>query len=221
MKEKIIHQLFFKIEKDMSDYPLFIENQKRWIQWCNTNGYEYKFHTESNIDKYLINDELRLFYISLRNDWLRIDFIRYLIINQDGGIYIDLDIHLSPQGESIFTEYLDTRDILVALDPLNRYCNCLFGFPQGSIQGLVDFAIKQTNEKSSMEVYKVRKGRYLFHSTGTLMFAKWCRLMKIEKCNSLNELIINNWTGSWSETLVNKNISKAWENKKKRGQFGY
>lgn len=217
MKEKIIHQLFFKIEKDMSDYPLFIENQKKWIKWCNTNGYEYKFHTESNIDKYLINDELRLFYISLRFDWLRIDFIRYLIINQDGGLYIDLDIHLSPQGESFFLDYLNSRDVVVCLDFKNNYCNCLFGFPQGSIQSLIDFAIKQTNEKSSMPIYNIRKGRYLTNSTGTGMFAKWCRLMKIDKCNYLTELLINHWSGSWTETLVNKNLARAWEKKKRSG----
>ena len=192
----------------MSDYPLFIENQNKWIEWCNKNGYEYKFHTETNIDKYLINDELRDFYTSLRNDWLRVDFIRYLIINQEGGIYIDLDIHLNTKGDEAFSNYLDNRDILVSLDLKNKFCNCLFGFPKGSIQSLIDFAIKQTKEKSNIEIYNVWKGRYLLHSTGASMFAKWCRSKKIEKCNILNDYIINGWTGTWVESLVNKKVSK-------------
>jgi len=142
--------------------------------------------------------------------------MRYLIVNQEGGLYVDLDICLNSEGEKYFDEYLSNRDEVYGIDKNNKFCNCMFGFSKGSLDNLIDFAIKQTEEKSKMPIYEVYKGRYLLYSTGSHMFRKWCTINKKKKCEILPKYLINSWTSSWLKTIVSKKTYNLHERKKKK-----
>ena len=89
----IIHQIFLDIGKGpLSNFPSWIENTK--VTRRLNPGYSYQLWddrlTNLFIDTYypqyktLINDFPHKFYL--------IDFVRYLILDHYGGIYLDLDV---------------------------------------------------------------------------------------------------------------------------------
>ena len=73
---------------------LFINCQKKVINFCEKNNYEYylwdKYKCDHLIRKY---QEFYDLYNSVKYDIMRVDIIRFLILYEFGGLYIDLDCY--------------------------------------------------------------------------------------------------------------------------------
>ena len=102
----IIHQIFGLLGDTILP-PLFIEQQAKVKEWCIINQYEYKLwgidHCNELIEKYPIYKD---FYNSVKYKIMKVDIIRWLILYDNGGCYLDMDI--APVIESV-----DINDRLV------------------------------------------------------------------------------------------------------------
>ena len=202
MIQKIIHQMFLgETGEKIKDFPLYLQNSKKWRNWANKNGYIYKFYTAKDIEPYLDAD-VKKFYNGLRYKWQRIDFSRYLVLNRDGGIYIDLDIAPTKYGEQHFNNYVENNNYL-----LNKWYNgkngkwelnnALMGFPKGTLGGLINYSISETHAKADLEIYKKWKVRFMLHTTGVRMFKRWCKMNKLTYSEDIHKYVKDHCTASW------------------------
>lgn len=202
MIPKIIHQMFLgETGENIKDFPLYLNNSKKWKNWCKRNGYRYKFYTAKDVEPYLSGD-IKKFYNSLRHKWQRIDFSRYLVLEKEGGIYIDLDISLTNYGDKHFRNYVDSRDYILNKwqDPKTEKWelnNALMGFPKGVLMGLINYSIDETLAKSKLDIYKKWKIRYMLHTTGVRMFKRWCKMNKLTYSEDIHKYVKDHCTTSW------------------------
>ena len=82
-----IFQVWFKIDKDLEECEWAFKNQKSWKDYAKKNGFNYNLITDSNVDLY-VPSNLREFFDELKTTFHKIDFIRYIVLNQEGGVSI-------------------------------------------------------------------------------------------------------------------------------------
>ena len=198
MIRKLIIQIFLKVEKNLHEFPLFEKNKMCWQIYANNNGFDYLFIDDLNYDSYLGNNAE--FYNSLEFTWQKIDMLRYLAINQVGGIYIDLDI--SPKVDININELLDQPNILNKwYNPkTEKYeiTNSIMGFEKGSLESLISYCKMETNRCRAIPCYKVRKIRYMLHTTGVRAFKRWCKLEKIGFTHTIHSYITDHCASTWT-----------------------
>ena len=187
--------------ENIKDFPLYLNNSQKWKNWCKRNGYRYKFYTAKDVEPYLSGD-IKFFYNSLRYKWQRIDFSRYLVLEKEGGIYIDLDISLTNYGDKHFRNYVDSQDYILNKwqDPKTgkwELNNALMGFPKGVLMGLINYSIDETLAKSKLDIYKKWKIRYMLHTTGARMFKRWCKMNKLTYSEDIHKYVKDHCTNSW------------------------
>ena len=91
----IIHQIYgvFRDGKPLSDFPLFVDSKKAWTNVAKKAGYRYKLWNDDMCTK-LINKypEFKKMYNSVREPVMRADIMRFLILYDEGGMYVDMDV---------------------------------------------------------------------------------------------------------------------------------
>lgn len=96
MIEKIIHQTWKT--SDLSTYNehgIGVKSQESFKKFFP--NYEYRFWTDADIDKYIEGKGgwVKDAFDSMNRNIKRMDFFRYLIIEEFGGIYADVDFVMS------------------------------------------------------------------------------------------------------------------------------
>ena len=117
-------------------------------------------------DKYLHYVDL---WNTFRYDIQKCDFIRYLILYEFGGWYVDCDVYpiqnldsLS-QYQEIFTTWNDDKKKL----PYNAVMGC--SVKNQLFLNIMITCEKRTYEKQQMDIYHNWKGRLVFQTTGHFM----------------------------------------------------
>tara|TARA_R100001594_G_C4002738_1_gene255156 strand:- start:132 stop:818 length:687 start_codon:yes stop_codon:yes gene_type:complete len=93
MIPKIIHQSWKST--DLSSYGnIATKSQESWLFFHG--DFEYKFWTDNDIEKYISQqpEDIISIFESLDKNIKKMDFFRYLILYEFGGIYSDLDFVL-------------------------------------------------------------------------------------------------------------------------------
>ena len=94
------HQIFFNIGKgELHEIPAFYDCYKKNKAYCKKHNIKYKLWSRKQVDALLDkpkNKEYKKLYKAFDQDIMRIDFGRYLILWNFGGIYVDLDIFAIP-----------------------------------------------------------------------------------------------------------------------------
>ena len=189
--------LHMKLTSSMNDHPIFQTNRLLWRQYAEQKGFRYIFLNDDNIAEYL--GEYRDFYYSMRYNWNRIDFLRYLVLNKIGGIYIDLDIEPNfgvdlfelSQQKLILNKWYDIKKKEWELT------NSIIGCRPGFLTELIKFSISQYKKKEIMDVYKTRKIRFMLHTTGVRMFKKWCKINGYTYTPEITDYITDGCTATW------------------------
>ncbi len=172
MIPKIIHQVFWKFtDKDLHEIPSFkrcVNETKEFCSEGGEHGYEYKMWglkecEELICDKYLHFVDL---WNSFRYPIQRCDFIRYLILYEYGGWYVDCDVFpiqdlssLSDRDE-IFTTWDDDKKRL----PYNAVLASSVKNPL--FLNIMITCERRTYEKQQMDIYDKWKARLVFQTTG-------------------------------------------------------
>lgn len=175
MIPKILHQVFLGFDTpNISDIPIYSKCQKQTKKCLKTYGkWKYKLWTDQQCENLVENYYPE--FIQLWNDFtqpiMKADFIRYLILHHEGGIYLDLDIYpiknfnsLLNKSEIFTTWHNDTRKLPYNALLGSRKNNPLF------------MEIAHHSKKSFYEKSKTLppswKGRLVFHSTGHYMLKR-------------------------------------------------
>jgi len=198
MIQKIIIQIFLKVEKHLHEFPLFETNQKLWATYSRDWGFKYVFINDLNYEQYL--GEYAEFYNNLEFVWQKIDFLRYLVVNKLGGIYIDLDIE--PGVNADLYDLLDMKYIINKWqDPKTgkwEVTNSILGAGIGDLTPLIKYAIGETERCRNIPCYKVRKIRFMLHTTGVRAFKRWCKLERISYTPTIHRYIYDHCASTWT-----------------------
>jgi len=183
-----IHQIFGLLG-DTEMPELFVNCQKKVIEWCDKNDYSYRFWDakccERLIKKY---PEFKDMYDNARHKIMKVDIIRFIILHYYGGMYLDLDVEPNDIR-------LKNYDFACASCIINKNTKkgdkiknkpyeieILQSCPCNPIlTEFLRYAKTQIEEKNKMEIYNDWKVRYVLHTTGPLSF---CRFMKDKKVDT-------------------------------------
>ena len=198
MVHKLIIQIFLKVEKNLNEFPLFEKNKLEWQKYCNDWGFKYIFIDDNNYVDYL--GEHVEFYNNLEFIWMKIDFLRYLVINKLGGIYIDLDIE--PKHDADLYDLLDMKYIINKWqDPKTlkwEVTNSILGAMEGDLTPLIEYVKNETERCRKIPCYKIRKIRFMLHTVGVRAFKRWCRIKKISYTQTIKNYTIDHMASSWT-----------------------
>ena len=192
-----IIQIFLGEEEDIEDYPNFQANKVFWQDYCKQYDLKYIWITKDNIGLYL--GEYSNFYYNLRYTWNRIDFARYIVLNKEGGIYVDLDI--CPNFDT------DINDLLIKQIILNKWYdpkkkrfelnNALMGIRPGFFFELIKYSVDEYLKRVNNITYKCWKIRFMMHTTGTRMFKRWCLKNKLDYTDEIHHYVTDHQHCSW------------------------
>ena len=182
----IIHQVYGLFDDGKEMNVLFKTGSEAWKKYCDRNNHIYKMWNKKECDE-LVNTytNIKNYYYDVKYPVMKVDIVRFLIIYQFGGMYVDLDV-------------LPFKDNINIDESKLSLCNYLWT-PNGEVKKktIADIEIlsapkqylplwefialyvpKQIKEKDEIEVYKDWKIRYIFQTTGPPSFR---RFMKIKK----------------------------------------
>ena len=187
-----------KVEKNLNEFPLFEKNKLEWQKYCNDWGFKYIFIDDNNYVDYL--GEHVEFYNNLEFIWMKIDFLRYLVINKLGGIYIDLDIE--PKHDADLYDLLDMKYIINKWqDPKTlkwEVTNSILGAMEGDLTPLIEYVKNETERCRKIPCYKIRKIRFMLHTVGVRAFKRWCRIKKISYTQTIKNYTVDHMASTWT-----------------------
>tara|TARA_R110000744_G_scaffold366473_1_gene475535 strand:- start:9 stop:689 length:681 start_codon:yes stop_codon:yes gene_type:complete len=169
MIPRTIHQIFIKFKngRSIEHIPIFVQQVSKTKQYCQTNDIIYKMWGRLECDE-LINKypQYKYLYDNFREEIQQVDFIRYLILYDEGGIYVDCDI--APIG--------DVNNLFELNEFFVRWHDDKKQLPYNAVLGsvskseLYEDIFKQINhdynEKIKIKTYDTWKGRFVFQTTG-------------------------------------------------------
>ena len=196
----VIHQIYgvFRDGKPLSDFPLFMDSKKAWTTLAKKNNYGYKLWNDKMctdlINKY---PEFKSMYNNVKYPVMRADIMRFLILYEYGGMYVDMDVLPLKNSYSFdglaFCEYYYTpkkphtnTDMEVIYSPKKNMV--LYNF--------LKYVKEQIKEKNKVKIYDEWKVRYIFQTTGPRSLMRYLRENNIKydeiksnlgKENSLNQ----------------------------------
>ena len=175
MIPRILHQVYgtFEDNVDLNDIPLYASQVSKTRQFCETHTIDYKMWGSQECRE-LLNKYPQYIdtYNNFREKVMRADFIRYLILFDQGGLYVDCDICPIQSIDELLH-----KDVFFV-----RWNNDKHQLPYNAILGSVKHSnlyadiLKHVcdsyDEKSKMEIYKTWKGRFVFQTTGHFMLQR-------------------------------------------------
>jgi mannosyltransferase OCH1-like enzyme len=163
----MIHQIFINIGKgELKDIPQFIWFQKKTETYAEKKEIPYKLWGKKEIEDLMDENGWREFYDNLRYDIQRIDFARLVILYVVGGLYLDLDVYPFPDVD---IKWIFLEDFFIARWnnshlPYNAILGCKQGDPL--MYKCIEEVMNSYEEKKDMEIYLIRKARFVFQTTG-------------------------------------------------------
>ena len=182
-----VHQIFFNIGKgELKDIKPFYKCYKHNKAYCKKNNIKYKLWSRKQVETLLEkpkNKEFKKVYYDFDQDIMRIDFGRYLILWNYGGIYIDLDICII-KNKSIKSLF-DKEYFFVRWNDDKRKLpyNAVLGTQKENplYKDILDHSKESYYEKRKQKIYKQWKGRFVFQTTGHYMLQRVLKKNKIKE----------------------------------------
>tara|TARA_R110002110_G_scaffold161442_1_gene360223 strand:- start:267 stop:1238 length:972 start_codon:yes stop_codon:yes gene_type:complete len=165
-----IHQIYgvFNDGVPLDDIPIFKTQTTKTQEYCKKNGIDYQMWDNDSVNE-LLHDkypEWIDFYNDFRLPIQKADFIRYLILYDEGGVYVDCDV--APIG--------DMSDLFQMNEFFVRWSDDKKELPYNAVLGsvakskLYEDIFKQMKhdyeEKSKIKTYDTWVGRFVFQTTG-------------------------------------------------------
>ena len=206
-----VHQIFYNIGKgELKDIPAFNKCYNHNKAYCKKRGINYKLWSRKEVEALLKkpkNKGYQKVYYDFDEDIQRIDFGRYLILWNLGGIYIDLDICIinSKSIKPLFNEdYFFVRWHDSKL-PYNAILGTKAENPL--YKDILDHCQESFYEKKKQKIYKTWKGRFVFQTTGHFMLQ---RVLKKHKITDFKDIVkIKTKEGSIVCDKLRKNCPNA------------
>jgi len=195
-----IHQVYgmFDDGVPIKDISIFDENVKETKKYCEqTKKIEYKMWGLAEANKLI--DTLEKTEkkqkdgkkIPFRKIWksqrfktqpiLRADFIRYCILYEKGGIYVDCDIHPQRALDELFK--MPYFFVTWANDSKRLPYNAVLGTYKHNplYRDILSECCRSFYDKVNESIYKTWKGRFVFQTTGHFMLQRVLKAQKVDK----------------------------------------
>ena len=208
--KKIIHQIFLNITgKTLEEFPIYVKCMEKTKKWCVDNGWEHKLWTDIPWELCDEDDIHVLKEGSKRYSFIPCDYIRYIILEKIGGMYMDLDN--APTDK--LNEIID-RDIIIGAycnkHPSNTIIddntpelwkanNNVIKLPHELVLELRQYSIQQFKEKEKIKVYETWKRRFFFQSVSQDMFIRFMKLKGIPFDKQFYDYFDENLTCAWGD----------------------
>tara|TARA_R110002050_G_scaffold11608_3_gene39015 strand:- start:3633 stop:4259 length:627 start_codon:yes stop_codon:yes gene_type:complete len=171
----IIHQIFYDFEGKNKPMPdLYKTLQEKVKKFSKKNNYTYKLWNLSMINS-LINKypKLKPLFNNVRYEIMKVDMLKFLILYDKGGLYLDLDIE--PKLKKL-------KDFDLAFAFSKKYNVDVIQSKKGNplLLSYLDYVKEQISVKSKMDIYKMWKMRYVLHTTGPSSLNRWIKKEKIK-----------------------------------------
>jgi len=196
MIPQTIHQIYGTFEDNIpiESIPIFHSQSTKTRQYCIDNNIDYKFWNGTDcrklLDKY---PQFKRLYEDFSQLIMRADFMRYLILYDEGGIYVDCDIAPISDISSLFN--YDEFFVCWNNDTKRLPYNAVLGSCAKSklYDDILNHMEESYYEKSSMDIYNSWKGRLVFQTTGHYMLKRVIK--KHKSIDILDILKVNNKYG--------------------------
>ena len=168
-----VHQIFGLLgDTQMND--MFSQSHRDYIDFCNTNGYQYILWSpemcDNLIEEYLDYKDL---YNSVKYSIMKVDIIRFLILHKHGGLYADLDTKpkcKTLKSSTFITAYkVGQKREHYEMEVIQS----IKGHPY--LLEFLDYVKTQIDEKDKVEVYEKWKCRYVYQTTGPQSFNRFLK----------------------------------------------
>lgn len=144
------------------DYNFFCENKVK--QYCEKYNHEYIFWDDNKclelLNKY---PQYKPLYDSFKYGIMKVDFMRWLVLYEEGGLYIDCDIIIN-------TDTIDTTEDIGFLTYLDKPLldNGILYSKKNNNNIILFFEEVKINieEKNQLPIYDTWKARYVFQTIG-------------------------------------------------------
>jgi mannosyltransferase OCH1-like enzyme len=175
MIPKIIHQVFWAFnDKELNEIEAFKNSVEKTKQFCDKYNYEYRMWNLKDCEE-LICDKYPE-YICIWNEFRfpiqRVDFIRYVILYECGGFYVDCDVYPIQDLESL----LNLSQVFTSWnnDAKKLPYNAVMGSEKGNplFTRICYDVILRVPEKQNKKIYDTWKGRLVFQTTGHHMLKR-------------------------------------------------
>jgi mannosyltransferase OCH1-like enzyme len=146
------------------DLPLLIQKRINIMKETNPD-YEYKLYTDDEMDEFVNTEykgEIADCYNKLNIIVAKVDFWRYLILYKYGGVYLDMDSHISvPLNEIIRT---DDQAIITAETNPNMFAQwaLFFGKRHPILKQLIELIVYNINTKKHQESVSKTTGPFAY-----------------------------------------------------------
>ena len=169
MIPKLLHQVFFPFEahiKSVSDITVFGIRTHNTKNWCDKNEIKYKMWNLEDCKELIKKYQFEEIWYDFPQSVMRVDFIRYLILYDQGGIYLDCDVEPIRSMDQLWTKnaffarwYGDKNKT-----PYIAVCG---SSPKNEIfMDIINHSIESYMEKKHMKFYETATGRFVFQVTG-------------------------------------------------------
>ena len=189
--KKTIHQIFFDIGKGkLKEIPQFYKCHIHNKNYCKKHNIQYKLWSRKQIESLLEkpkNKQYKKLYYDFDYDIQRVDFGRYLLLWNYGGIYIDLDICI--MNKSITHLFQKDYFFVKSNDDKRKLpYNAVLGTKKNTelYKDILDHCEESYYQKKKKNIYKQWKGRFVFQTTGHYMLQ---RVLKKHKINNFLDIM--------------------------------
>ena len=167
--ETKIHQIYGLFEDGIpiEDIPAYHRNVRETKLFCEKHNIPYQMWDNEMCNQLITKyPEYKELYDTFRFKIQKADFMRYLVLFDQGGIYVDCDI--SPIKD--ISELFKLEEFFV------RWNDCKKQLPYNAVLGsksnnklyrdIMDHVFYSVEDKNRNDIYKKWVGRYVFQTTG-------------------------------------------------------
>ena len=101
-----------------------------------------------------------------------VDLARPLILNKEGGIYIDMDIQINKE--------FPNRALLHSINKYDNFNNAILRLPDNLYIPYINYCLKEWDRVNAIEVYSTWKYRKLTHSVGANALKRFAKIHKLK-----------------------------------------
>ena len=166
----IIHQIYgiFDDGIPLNEIPSFKKCVARTNKFCKKNGYQHRMWNLQMCEELIIDHypQYLCLWSEFRYPIQKADFIRYLILHQYGGWYVDCDVYpiqnlnCLHNDDEVFTSWSNDK----AGKPYNAVMYSCKG--NSLFMNIAEKVQERVQEKQVMKIYDTWKGRLVFQTTG-------------------------------------------------------
>jgi mannosyltransferase OCH1-like enzyme len=195
MIPRVIHQVFFDLGKGkLRQIPDFCFSYDKTHVYCEKNNIDHELWDEKSFLELLeCYPEYKDLFENFRFGIQKVDFARYLILYDRGGIYVDLDIFPFPNDT---IDHLFEKDFWISRwwDSHLPYQALLGSASKTTLmKEILDHCKFSYEEKSKIEIYNTWKARFIFHTTGHHMMQRVLKKNNLHKDYLPIVSVFNNW----------------------------